>query len=104
MLAILDEALGCYPPDAVSSPRLVPPGDHEIAGWLVSGGTRVGIWQWPMYHDERLFTDPFYFDPDRFYNKGDEKSRTEELHWQEPGLCRDEVDTHEVGMGVRYAN
>lgn len=54
MLAVLDEALRCYPPDGVSSPRLVPPRGHEIAGWSVPGGTRVGIWQWPMYHDERL--------------------------------------------------
>lgn len=75
MLAVLDEALRCYPPDGVSSPRIVPPCGHEIAGWFVPGGTRVGIWQWPMYHDERLFTDPFHFDPDRFYNKGDEKSK-----------------------------
>lgn len=75
MLAVLDEALRCYPPDGVSSPRVVPPCGHEIAGWFVPGGTRVGIWQWPMYHDERLFTDPFKFDPDRFYRKGDEKSR-----------------------------
>jgi cytochrome P450 len=75
MLAVLDEALRCYPPDGVSSPRLVPAGGHEIAGWFVPEGTRVGIWQWPMYHDERLFTDPFHFDPDRFYKKGDKKSK-----------------------------
>lgn len=75
MLAVLDEALRVYPPDAVSSPRLVPAGGHEIAGSFVPGGTRVGIWQWAMYRDERLFLEPSRFDPDRFYNKGDEKSK-----------------------------
>ncbi|KAH6605889.1 hypothetical protein Trco_005042 [Trichoderma cornu-damae] len=75
MLAVFDEGLRCYPPDGVSSPRLVPAGGHEIAGWFVPEGTRVGIWQWAMYHDERLFIEPSRFDPDRFYNKGDEKSR-----------------------------
>lgn len=75
MLAVLDEALRIYPPDGVSSPRLVPAGGHEIAGSFVPGGTRVGIWQWAIYRDERLFLEPSRFDPDRFYNKGDEKSR-----------------------------
>ncbi|KAM0511519.1 hypothetical protein ACHAPE_009771 [Trichoderma viride] len=75
MLAVLDEALRIYPPDAVSSPRLVPAGGHEIAGSFVPGGTRVGIWQWAMNRDERLFLEPSRFDPDRFYNKGDEKSK-----------------------------
>lgn len=69
MLAVLNETLRCYPPVAINSPRRVPPGGAEIAGHRIPENTVVGIWQYAIYHDPELFTDPETFDPERFFDR-----------------------------------
>ncbi|KUI53331.1 Isotrichodermin C-15 hydroxylase [Cytospora mali] len=66
MLACLKEAMRCYPPVAGPLARVVPKGGAYIAGNFVPEGTVVGVAQYPMYHSDRNFSDPFSFKPERF--------------------------------------
>lgn len=69
MLAVLNETLRRYPPVAITAPRRVGPGGSDIAGYHVPENTVVGVWQYATYHDTNLFTDPYTFDPERFYDR-----------------------------------
>ncbi|KAL1956110.1 hypothetical protein VTO42DRAFT_7629 [Malbranchea cinnamomea] len=66
MLACLDEALRIYPPVPIGLPRVVPKGGRVIAGRFVPENTIVAIHQWATYHNDKHFSEPFGFHPERF--------------------------------------
>ncbi|PGH01390.1 hypothetical protein AJ79_07931 [Helicocarpus griseus UAMH5409] len=66
MLACLDEALRMYPPVPTGLPRVIPKGGARIAGQFIPEDTIVAIHQWATYHNEKHFTDPFAYHPERF--------------------------------------
>ncbi|KAI9041494.1 cytochrome P450 [Aspergillus affinis] len=71
MLACLNEALRSYPPIPIGLPRVVPKNGRHIMGQYVAPDTIVAIHHWATYHNEKYFTDPFGFHPERFL--GDER-------------------------------
>ncbi|OAX80637.1 hypothetical protein ACJ72_05023 [Emergomyces africanus] len=66
MLACLDEALRVYPPVPFGLPRVIPTGGCHISGQFVPENAVVAIHHWATYHNEKLFTDPFAYHPERF--------------------------------------
>ncbi|KAF9879140.1 hypothetical protein CkaCkLH20_03373 [Colletotrichum karsti] len=64
--AVLEEALRMYPPVPSALPRISPPKGQEILGEWVPGNTTLSVWHWAMYHNERNFTKPFEFHPERW--------------------------------------
>jgi cytochrome P450 len=86
MLAVLNETARCYPPVAISSPRVVPPEGAVVAGHAIPSGTVVSVWQWATYHDPGLFTDPDRFDPERFLHQGAGKYANDRMEAFNPFL------------------
>ncbi|KAK3385593.1 cytochrome P450 [Podospora didyma] len=68
MLACLNEGLRIYPPVAGGLPRITPRGGATILGEFIPGNTVMTIFQWALYHNEKYWTDPFGFHPERFLN------------------------------------
>lgn len=66
LLACLDEALRMYPPVPTGLPRIVPKGGATICGYYVPENTTVAVHQWALYHNEKMFSDPFNYYPERF--------------------------------------
>ncbi|RYP10685.1 hypothetical protein DL764_000475 [Monosporascus ibericus] len=66
LLACLDEALRMYPPVPTGLPRVVPKGGASISGHFVPEDTVVAIHQWAMYHNDKHFTEPFAYRPERW--------------------------------------
>ncbi|KAK8868212.1 cytochrome P450 [Apiospora arundinis] len=85
MLACLNECLRMYPPVAGGLPRVVPAGGATVAGRFVPEGAVVGVWQWAINHDERFWTDPWEFHPERFLpHEGDSRYRNDVLDAMQP--------------------
>ncbi|KAJ5726555.1 cytochrome P450 monooxygenase [Penicillium malachiteum] len=82
MLACLNEALRVYPPIPAGLPRLVPSKGHVILGRYVPGDTIVALHHWAMYHNEKHFTDPHSFTPERFL--GDPRYANDEFEILQP--------------------
>ncbi|GAW23079.1 hypothetical protein ANO14919_126290 [Xylariales sp. No.14919] len=82
MLAVLNEALREYPPVVIGLPRVAPSGGGVVDGKPVPQGTIVSVFQWAINHDERFWTDPFKFAPERFLN--DPKYKTDQLDAMQP--------------------
>ncbi|KAJ6032478.1 cytochrome P450 monooxygenase [Penicillium herquei] len=82
MLACLNEALRLYPPIAAGLPRLVPSKGHVILGKYVPGNTIVALHHWAMYHNDKHFTDPYSFVPERFL--GDPRYANDEFEILQP--------------------
>ncbi|KAJ5540699.1 cytochrome P450 monooxygenase, partial [Penicillium frequentans] len=66
MLACLNEALRVYPPVPTGLPRVTPAGGRTILGRFVPQGTIVALHHWALYHNEKHFTDPNLYRPERF--------------------------------------
>ncbi|KZL85141.1 cytochrome p450 [Colletotrichum incanum] len=64
--AVLEESLRMYPPVPVALPRKTPPGGQEILGQWIPGNTTMGIAHWALYHNEKIFSRPFEFHPERW--------------------------------------
>ncbi|KZL82632.1 cytochrome p450 [Colletotrichum incanum] len=64
--AVLEETLRAYPPIPSASPRKTPPSGQEILGQWIPGNTTISLWHWPMYHNEKYFTKPYGFHPERW--------------------------------------
>ncbi|PGH13960.1 hypothetical protein AJ79_03375 [Helicocarpus griseus UAMH5409] len=71
MHAVLKEAMRVYPAVAVALERLSPPCGTQIAGEYIAGGTSMGVWQYPLYHNPSHFLYPDSFIPERWL--GDER-------------------------------
>ncbi|KAH8674201.1 cytochrome P450 [Xylariales sp. PMI_506] len=82
MLACLNEGLRSYPPVPFAFPRQVPKGGATIAGEFIPEGTVCGVWQWAVYHSEKLFNKPFEFHPERFL--GDPEFADDKLDMLQP--------------------
>ncbi|KAI2614033.1 cytochrome P450 ClCP1 [Hypoxylon fragiforme] len=66
MLACLNEALRRYPPVPAGLPRQAPKGGCYIMGQYIPEGTVVAVWQHAINHDERFWTKPYTYAPERF--------------------------------------
>ncbi|KAJ5765510.1 cytochrome P450 monooxygenase [Penicillium odoratum] len=66
MLACLNEALRIYPPVPTGLPRVAPTGGRTVLGRFVPQGTIVALHHWALYHNEKHFTDPNSYHPERF--------------------------------------
>ncbi|EER41050.1 trichothecene C-15 hydroxylase [Histoplasma capsulatum H143] len=82
MLACLDEALRVYPPVPLGLPRVVPKGGCEISGKFIPEDTVVAVHHWATYHNEKYFTDPFAYHPERFL--GDPKYASDKRDLLQP--------------------
>ncbi|KAL0939222.1 trichothecene c-15 hydroxylase [Colletotrichum truncatum] len=80
--AVLEETLRRYPPVPSALPRITPPGGAEVCGKWIPGNTTLGVWQWPMYHNEKNFTKPFEFHPERWM--GDPEFKDDQLEAMKP--------------------
>ncbi|KAI1317563.1 putative cytochrome P450 monooxygenase [Xylariaceae sp. FL0255] len=82
MLAVLNESLRCYPPVVYGMPRRVPRGGGVIDGHAISENTVVSVFQYAAHHDEKYWTEPDEFRPERWL--GDEKYRNDLLDAMQP--------------------
>ncbi|OHE96920.1 cytochrome P450 [Colletotrichum orchidophilum] len=64
--AVLEETLRAYPPVPVALPRITPPSGQEILGQWIPGNTTIGVAHWALYHNEKIFSKPFEFHPERW--------------------------------------
>ncbi|KAK2052229.1 cytochrome P450 [Colletotrichum caudatum] len=96
--AVLEESLRMYPPVPTAVPRRTPPRGAEILGQWIPGNTTIGIAHWPLYHNERLFSRPFGFHPERWLG--------------DPAFAGDRLDAFRpfhvgprncIGMNLAYA-
>ncbi|KAI1352187.1 cytochrome P450 [Xylaria sp. FL0043] len=77
MLACLNESLRQYPPVAAGLPRKSPKGGALVDGRFVPQDTIVSVFQWAVNHDERYWTEPEKFAPERWMN--DPKYKNDQL-------------------------
>jgi len=69
---VLKESMRIYPPAwNLFLREAVEP--VEIGGYTIPRGGWVFIFPWVLHHDERLFPDPWRFDPERFTPKNAER-------------------------------
>jgi len=73
--ACIQEALRLFPPVPVGVPRIVPVGGKTIAGYYVTGDTRVSVHHYATYHSTANFVEPDAFLPERWIEFGKEGSR-----------------------------
>ncbi|MEQ9497027.1 MAG: cytochrome P450 [Deltaproteobacteria bacterium] len=66
---VLKESMRLYPP-AYVVPRVAVE-DTELGGYTLERGAEVVVWIYFCHHDERWFTEPERFDPDRFAEGSD---------------------------------
>ncbi|KAF4548523.1 Averantin hydroxylase-like protein [Elsinoe fawcettii] len=64
--AVIEEGLRIYPPVPTTSLRITGPNGDVVAGEHLPPRTKIGIWQYTLYHNPRFFTDPKKFAPERF--------------------------------------
>ncbi|GAW18921.1 hypothetical protein ANO14919_084040 [Xylariales sp. No.14919] len=77
MLACLNESLRRYPPVVTGLPRVGPKGGAMVDGHFVPQGTVLSVFQWAVNHDERYWTEPEKFAPQRWL--GDSKYKGDTL-------------------------
>ncbi|KAI8633029.1 putative cytochrome P450 monooxygenase [Xylariaceae sp. FL1651] len=82
MLACLNESLRRYPPVATGLPRQSPKGGAMVDGKFVPEGTVVSVYQWAINHDERFWTEPEKFAPERWMD--DPKYKGDQLDAMQP--------------------
>ncbi|KAJ5643138.1 cytochrome P450 monooxygenase [Penicillium longicatenatum] len=82
MLACLNEALRVYPPVPAGLPRVTPAGGRTILGRFVPQGTIVALHHWALYHNEKHFTDPNSYRPERFL--GDPQYKNDDFDILQP--------------------
>jgi cytochrome P450 len=61
---VFAESMRLYPPAWGVGRKVVA--DHPLGEWTLPAGALVSMSPWVTHHDERLFPDPFRFDPDRW--------------------------------------
>jgi cytochrome P450 len=62
--SVLAEAMRLYPPAWAIGRRALS--DYQIGDYNIPAGSILLMSQWVTHHDERFFSDPFKFDPDRW--------------------------------------
>ncbi|WQF78123.1 Putative cytochrome P450 [Colletotrichum destructivum] len=97
--AVLEESLRMYPPVPTALPRKTPPSGQEILGRWIPGNTTLSIPQWATYHNEKHFSRPFEFHPERWLGS-------------DPAFAADRLDAFKpfhigprncIGMNLAYA-
>ncbi|EON99670.1 putative cytochrome p450 protein [Phaeoacremonium minimum UCRPA7] len=82
MMAVLHETLLIYPPVPSAIPRKAPPNGTTIRGEYIPPDTILQIWQWPMFHNPKLFKDPERLIPERWL--GDPEFASDRLEAAQP--------------------
>ncbi|KAI1305539.1 cytochrome P450 [Xylaria venustula] len=62
--AVLNEGLRLFPPASGGAPRVSP--GFELHGHYVPRGTEINVSPWTITHDEKYFSDPWNFKPERW--------------------------------------
>lgn len=62
----VDEALRLYSALPAGLPRAVPPGGVELGGYHIPGGMTVATQCFSLHRDEKVFPDPYTFNPERW--------------------------------------
>lgn len=73
--ACIEESLRVRPASSMGLPRVVPDGGRIIAGKYVAGGVTVSLPTYSLLRDERVFTRPCEFIPDRWLTDDSEKKQ-----------------------------
>ncbi|GKT41929.1 trichothecene C-15 hydroxylase [Colletotrichum spaethianum] len=96
--AVLEESLRMYPPVPTALPRKTPPRGQEILGQWIPGNTTLSTVHWALYHNEKVFSKPFEFHPERWLGDpafaGDRLDALKPFHFG-PRIC--------LGMNLAYA-
>ena len=66
--ACIDESLRDRPPVGIGLRRITPPAGAKIASYFVPGGITVSAPTCTIHHDPNLFTDPFSYKPERWFD------------------------------------
>ncbi|KAK8112892.1 trichothecene c-15 hydroxylase [Apiospora sp. TS-2023a] len=82
LLAVLDESLRIYPPVPGGSPRKIAKGGDVIIDHFVPEDTVVEIWQWAVYNNPTIISQPESFIPERWL--GDPRFKTDRLDAVQP--------------------
>lgn len=69
LLAVINESLRIHPALPAGINRCVPQGGAMIDGRFVAEGTILQVAQWPAFHLEDNFKDPWSFVPERWLEK-----------------------------------
>ncbi|KAI1128171.1 cytochrome P450 [Nemania abortiva] len=62
--AVLNEGLRLFPPASGGAPRVSP--GFELHGYYIPVGTEINVSPWTITHDEKYFSDPWEFKPERW--------------------------------------
>ncbi|KAK1963763.1 cytochrome P450 [Colletotrichum sublineola] len=96
--AVMEETMRMYPSVPYAVPRKTPPGGAEILGQRIPGNTTMSIGHWALYHNEKIFSRPFEFRPERWLGDpafaGDRLDALKPFHTG-PRAC--------LGMNLAYA-
>lgn len=68
--AVINETLRLWPPVPAGMQSWLGPEGATLAGEFIPGGTLVRVHQWALMRDERSFTEPERFAPERWVNEG----------------------------------
>ncbi|KAK8080612.1 Cytochrome P450 [Apiospora hydei] len=62
--AVLNEGLRLFPPASGGAPRVSP--GFELHGYHIPSGTEINVSPWTITHDEKYFSEPWEFRPERW--------------------------------------
>ncbi|OTA61603.1 cytochrome P450 [Hypoxylon sp. EC38] len=62
--AVINEGLRLFPPAAGGAPRVSP--GFELHGYYIPAGVEINVTPWSITHDEKYFSDPWDFKPERW--------------------------------------
>ncbi|KAL9109914.1 MAG: hypothetical protein Q9227_005437 [Pyrenula ochraceoflavens] len=68
--ACLDESLRITPPTTFGLPRRTPPEGASVLGRFIPGNTTVSMSAYVAHRDERVFSDPETYRPERWLGEG----------------------------------
>lgn len=73
--AVVKEGLRCFPPIPMSFPRYVPTGGKTLDGYFIPEHTIVSCQPYTLHKDEKVFSEPLVFKPERWLNAEGEVER-----------------------------
>lgn len=74
--ACIDEAMRIYPPTTFGLPRKTPPEGCTIFGDFIPGNTSVSMSSYVAHRDEKVFSDPEVYYPERWLGEEGKQLQT----------------------------